>query len=58
MEHSLGDITTEAEFEAALSELVDVAEDNGVSVEGGWTSNGSDGILWDIVITEVVPADD
>ncbi|HKL27764.1 MAG TPA: hypothetical protein VJ898_00730 [Natrialbaceae archaeon] len=59
MEHPLdGDITTDAEFEAALNEIVEAAEANGVSVEGGWTCNGNDGIVWDVVITAVVPADD
>lgn len=59
MEYPLDDgITTDAEFEAALSELVDAAEDNGVLVEGAWTCNGSDGTIWDVVVTEVVPADD
>jgi hypothetical protein len=52
------DITTDAEFEAALSEIVHAAEANGVTIEGGWTCNGSDGTIWDVVITEVVPADD
>jgi hypothetical protein len=53
-----GAITTEAEFEAALTEIVAAAEDNGVAIEGGWTCNGRDGTLWDVVVTEVSPPDD
>jgi hypothetical protein len=53
-----GDITTEEEFEAALSELVAVAQNDGVPVQGGWTCEGRNGDLWDVVISQVVPADD
>lgn len=59
MDHSLDDdITTDAEFETALNAIVDAAKANGVTVEGGWTCNGSGDTVWDVVITEVVPADD
>lgn len=52
------DITSRADFEAALAELVSRATGNGIQIEGGWTAAGADGQHWDIVITEVVPKDD
>jgi hypothetical protein len=53
-----GDVTTAEEFETALDEIVRAATDSGVELEGGWTCNGHDGTVWDVVITEVNPGND
>lgn len=51
-------VTTADDFEDALEALLTAADTNDVPVEGGWSPNGHDGTTWDVVITEVAPADD
>jgi len=46
-------VTTEAEFEAALARLVREAEANGVGVDGGWACQGGSLPTWGIEIYEV-----
>jgi len=51
-------ITTAEEFEATLQNLLAAADANDIRVEGGWECNGTDGSLWDVVITRVDVASD
>lgn len=51
-------ITTADEFEATLQNLLMAAATNDIPVEGGWECNGTDGNLWDVVITRVEVASD
>lgn len=53
------DVTSEAEFQRRLSDLVSNATANGVGVEGGWTveAGAADETL-DVVITRVESAHD
>jgi hypothetical protein len=48
------EITTEAEFEAAIERLFRSAHENGVRIEGGWTvRNGKPLPDWEAVIHEL-----
>jgi hypothetical protein len=56
----MGDITddlelkTDVAFEQALGEIIESAVENGVSIEGGWTTDTDfDSASWDIHITRV-----
>lgn len=50
------DVTSEAEFQRRLSDLVSDATENGVGVEGGWTAEaGSADETWDVVISLLAP---
>jgi hypothetical protein len=51
-------ITTDDAFEATLEALLAAAVANDVPVEGSWSTDGFDETTWDVVITEVAPADD
>lgn len=52
-------VTTEEEFDAALSGLVRSANANDVDIEGGWEYRTADGEPdWDVVILEVRERDD
>lgn len=51
-------IKTADDFEATLQNLLNAAGTNDISIEGGWECNGTNGNLWDVVITRVAPASD
>jgi hypothetical protein len=50
--------TSAAALNAELAALLRRARDNDVDVRGGWTcSADTDGLDWDVVVTEVKTAD-
>lgn len=51
-------VTTAEDFEETLEDLLAAAVENDVPIEGGWSTDRVDDATWDVVITEVAPADD
>ncbi|HKL28145.1 MAG TPA: hypothetical protein VJ898_02640 [Natrialbaceae archaeon] len=51
-------VTTADDFEETLETLLAAAVANDVPIEGGWSTDGVEDTTWDVVITEVAPADD
>jgi hypothetical protein len=53
-----GDITTEAEFEAALDRLLDSATSNGLDPRGSWVyRNGKAAPDWEVMVLELQKED-
>jgi hypothetical protein len=51
-------VTNAGDFEEALDDLLVAADKNDIAVEGGWSPKSLNNTTWDVVITEVAPADD
>lgn len=51
-------VMTTGDFEEALEDLLVPADKNDIAVEGGWSPKSLSNTTWDVVITEVAPADD
>ena len=54
MDETQAEVATEEAFQAELEALIRAADENGVAVEGGWSSpNGTGSSEWGIEIYEV-----